>query len=102
MSLKATFSKPREPTFLNLNILEDDWSTKLYSFEPHILEQYDWSSKLYLFEQQRNLQQKQQLTTSFFKVRGDRNRNLNGGGKICNMTGVYEVNKNEEINKITN
>ena len=49
----------------------------------HILEQDDWSSKLYLFEQQRNLQQKQHLTTSFFKVRGDRNRNLNGGGKFA-------------------
>ena len=74
----------------------------MYLFEQHILEQDEWSSKLYLFEQQRNLQQKQQLTTSFFKVRGDRNRNLNGGGKIYNITGEYEVNRNEEIQKITN
>ena len=63
----------------------------MYLLEQHILEQDEWSSKLYLFEQQRNLQQeqqrnlqqKQQLTTSFFKVRGDRNRNLNGGGKFA-------------------
>ena len=74
----------------------------MYLFEPHILEQDEWSSKLYLFKQQQNLQQKQQLTTSFFKVRGDRNRNLNGGGKIYNITGEYEVNRNEEIKKITN
>ena len=82
----------------------------MYLFEQHILEQDEWSSKLYLFEQQRNLQQeqqrnlqqKQQLTTSFFKVRGDRNRSLNGGRKICNITGAYVMNRNEEIKKITN
>ena len=36
------------------------------------------------------------------KVRGDRNRSLNGGRKICNITGAYVMNRNEEIKKITN
>ena len=48
-----------------------------------------------------NLQQKQQLTTSFFVVKGDRIRDLNGVGKIRNITGAYELNKNEKIKKIT-
>ena len=85
LSLNATFSKTTEPTFLN-------W---------HISEQNDCSSKFYLFAQQRNLQQKQQLTTSFFIVKGDRIRDLNGVGKIRNITGAYELNINEKIKKIT-
>ena len=48
-------------------------------------------------------QQKQQHTTkdvsSFFMIKGD--RNLSGGGKIRNIRDAYEVNGNEEINKIT-
>ena len=32
-------------------------------------------------------------------IKGD--RNLSGGGKIRTITDVYEVNGNEEINKIT-
>ena len=56
---------------------------------------------MYLFEQRRNQQQKQQLTIFFFRIKGDRNRNLNGGGKTCNISGAYEVNINNEIEKIT-
>ena len=82
LSLNATFSKPTEPTFLN-------W---------HISEQNDCSSKFYLFAQQR---QEQQLTTSFFMVKDDRIRDLNGVGKIRNITGAYELNRNEKIKKIT-
>ena len=32
-------------------------------------------------------------------IKGD--RNLSGGGKIRNIRDAYEVNGNEEINKIT-
>ena len=56
---------------------------------------------MYLFEQRRNQQQKQQLTIFFFRIKGDRNRNLNGGGKTRNILGAYEVNINNEIEKIT-
>ena len=54
---------------------------------------------IYSNNNETNNNNKKQLTASFFKIKGDRNRKLKGKGKIRNITGAYGVKRNEEIKK---